>query len=303
MSYQPKPITVTYVDPDDYQGTLQPQPYQIIGIDPNGEGNSQDIAIGRNILTVDQSTDLAAVDDINDYSFVDVRVGSTTSSITIKLPSAEDYGHGRVLYINDKLGIVDPETYGARIRIEAVAGEGIDGRSAYTIGEKDGYVALRASETPEFGNQAWQVVGANPTANHTNSYFANHVLPAFTELNKGQVQRWSGAHVYIPLAYEVYSSYAAGKFLIRFYPTEAMANTDKDRAYGDPVPDGITVSSEIVCGGDLGPIGFAPGTAVSSWNASREPVNIRFIVFQQLSGTLSRLSGTATYLDLVQHQG
>lgn len=296
-SLDPKPLKHFPPTIDEADLALAPEPVTIYGLDGSGGAT----AVGREILAVNGDTDLSIIPGAAEYTYIDVRNLQAGGNTVITLPRAEDYGAGRILYVNDKLGSVDPETWQPRIRIQAQAGQGIDGKASFLISEKDGFVALRATDPGQIGMQEWQVVAVNPPLNHDSGGFANWTITPMT-VGVGQTINWSGAHVYTPLKIEVYSGYAANKFVVRFYPTEAMAIADKSRPLGDAVPANIQVLNEFVVGGDLPAASYGTGGTVSSWTPAGTPRNVMFASYMQVSGTGSRFSATHVYRSIVYTQ-
>lgn len=293
--------TLRYVKPTGNEPThLEPEPVIIHDLPTGGGvGFDADTGIGREILQVDGSTDLATVPDFAKHTYVDVRGEATSTGPTITLPKAEAFGEGRVLYIIDKLGHVDGESWLTRIRVEPDPEDGIDGSTAYTITEKNGFVGLRATNHGPLARREWQVIATNPPNHHSSNGFGNWEINPM-ELNKGYISTWMGAHVYAPLMMQIYDTYASNKFWVRYYPTAAMAAADKDRAFGTEPPDTIHVSAEFVVGGDAPARSYGDNRVVSSWDADgRTPINRRFAVVMQVSGTPSRSSFWTSYKDMV----
>lgn len=276
-------------------------PIALYGAGGGGVGPEGDVAVGRIILNTEDTLDLSTVSNIDEVTYVDVR--GEARNITITLPDAATYGPGRIIYINDKLGHVVNEDTGLRITVQASGTDGIEGRTSYVIAERRGFVGLRASDTGPVVREEWQVVAANSPLNHTSGGFSNWNGAAVLQPNQGYTSQYVGAHVYTPLKVEVSSSFSANKFVVRYYPTMAMAEADKSRPLGDPVPDSIQVLNEFVVGGDLPRVSYGNGGTVSSWNANGTPTNGRFVSYMLIEGTASRFSATQIHKDMVYYQG
>lgn len=275
------------------------QPITIVNLPTGGgEGKESDAGIGREILNVEGSTDLKTISDFDKYSFIDVRGDRTETYQYIDLPKASDYGAGRVLYINDKLGNVNPDSWSSRITVRAADGEGVDGLATRAITEKNGYVALRATEPGPLPFQEWQVVGENSPKHHTNGGFSNWSQGDIS-VGEGYVRRVSGAHVYTPIKMELYDGHKANKFVARYYPTQEMAEADKNRGIDTPAPEGINVLNEFIVGGDLPATSYGTGGVVSSWDNKGEPSNTYYITYSMVEGTAGRLSARTYYKDMV----
>ena len=272
-------------------------PIALYGV--GGTGVDADTGVGREVLNIEGSTDLATIPDFAKYSYVDIRGERTNQYVTINLPKASDYGHGRILYINDKLGNIDPNTWQTRVTLRTASGEGIDGFAIRSLSEKNGYIALRATNPGTVALREWQVVGENSPVHHTNTAASNWWSTP-VEIGKGHVTTFSGAHVYVPLKHELHPSYRANKYWIRHYPTEAMANLDINRAPGEPVPAGVQVMNEFTLGGDLPYTSYGTGAVVSSWENNGKPRNTYIVICTQLTGTPGTLSVDSTYKDMAK---
>lgn len=294
---QPPPIVIDKTAPasEAPEGAIPVALYGELG---GGEGLDSDTAIGRAILQVEGSTDLATIPDFAKYSYIDMRGERTSTQTYLDLPRAEDYGEGRILYVNDKLGNVDPDSWRTRIAVRAATGQGIDGSGTRTITEKNGFLALRATKPGPISKQEWQVVGTNSPMHHTNPGFANWHTSDM-EVGKGYTNNWYGAHVYVPLSLEVYRTDAVNKFWVRYYPTRAMAEQDKDRVYGTQVPAGVQVMNEFVVGGDAPVKSYGTGGVVSSWDANGNPDNSYFTAVTLIEGTPGSLAMYSVYKDMV----
>lgn len=288
-----------YVKPTGSEPThLEPEPVVIYDLPTGGEGLDSDTGVGREILSVEGTTDLSTIPDMEKYTYIDVRGDRTTTRVHIDLPKAEDFGSGRILYINDKLGNVDPDTWQTRITVRAATGEGIDGSDTHTITERNGFLAVRATPPGPIGKREWQVVGVNPPEHHTYTGFSNWASTNM-EVGESRVITREGSHVFVPLSLEVYASHATNKFWFRFYPTHAMATADKDREFGTPAPAGVSVLNEFIAGGDLPARSFGNGGVVSSWNADGTPRNVCYIAYTLVEGAPGRLAVNGVYKNMV----
>lgn len=73
----PKPVTLTYVDPEDYTGAYEPQPLAVVGASPEVADKAQ-IAALTTVTTAD-ATDLATA--ITLVNALKVRVNQIVSAL------------------------------------------------------------------------------------------------------------------------------------------------------------------------------------------------------------------------------